>query len=157
MMRLALRRWRRAKLAVLSSFDRIIPNESQRVFALTLIVGAACGVAAVAFHLSIIWTESLLISGALSSSHYAILGILTPALGGLAGGILLSYVTPGARGSGIPQVKVAYAVKGGLLPLRDVIGKFVIGVLQIGTGASLGREGPTVHICAGLASVLGRT
>src|SRR5438270_13006278 len=32
-----------------------------------------------------------------------------------------------------------------------------IGVVQIGSGASLGREGPTVHICAGLASVLGRT
>ncbi|MFL6373679.1 MAG: chloride channel protein [Pyrinomonadaceae bacterium] len=150
-------RWRRLKLRVLGAFDRVLPSESQRVFALTLIVGAACGVAAVAFHLSIIWAEELLISRATASEHYGWLAILTPVAGGLLGGALLTYVVPGARGSGIPQVKTAFAVKGGRLPLRDVIGKFLIGVVQIGSGASLGREGPTVHICAGLASVLGRT
>lgn len=63
---------------------------------------------------------------------------------------------PGARGSGIPQVKVAYAVKGGRVPFVDAAGKFLIGVLQIGTGSSLGREGPTVQICAGVASSMGR-
>ncbi len=71
-------------------------------------------------------------------------------------GFLLSYVAPGARGSGIPQVKVAYAIKGGRLPMRDAVGKFFISALQIGSGASLGREGPTVHICATLSSWLGR-
>lgn len=60
------------------------------------------------------------------------------------------------RGSGIPQVKVAYAVKGGRMPFQVAIGKFVLGVIQIGSGASLGREGPTVQICAGIASLLGR-
>ncbi|MEO8695346.1 MAG: chloride channel protein, partial [Acidimicrobiales bacterium] len=34
--------------------------------------------------------------------------------------------------------------------------KFVIGVLQIGSGASLGREGPTVQICVGISSTIGR-
>jgi len=155
--RLVRRKWRRTKLALLSTFDRILPSESQRVFALTLIVGAACGLAAVAFHLGIIWAEELLIDPALQSSSYGWLAILTPALGGLLGGILLTYVVPGARGSGIPQVKVAFAVKGGRLPFREVLGKYVIGILQIGSGASLGREGPTVHICAGIASLLGRT
>jgi CIC family chloride channel protein len=155
--RLVRRKWRRTKLALLSTFDRILPSESQRVFALTLIVGAACGLAAVAFHLGIIWAEELLIDPALQSSSYGWLAILTPVLGGLLGGILLTYVVPGARGSGIPQVKVAFAVKGGRLPFREVLGKYVIGILQIGSGASLGREGPTVHICAGIASLLGRT
>lgn len=150
-------RWRALKLAVLRFFIRFAPKESQRVFALTLIVGAACGLAAVAFHLAIIKAESLLIDSALGSSNWIWLGVLTPALGGLLSGILLSYVVPGARGSGIPQVKVAYEIKGGRLPFRDSIGKFFIGILQIGSGASLGREGPTVHICAGIASALGRT
>lgn len=155
--RLVRRRWRHIKLGILARFDRILPGESQRVFALTLIVGAACGVAAVAFHLSIAWADGQLISRAAASSNYAVLTILTPLLGGLASGALLTYVVPGARGSGIPQVKIAYAVKGGRLPLSDVVGKFFIGVLQIGSGASLGREGPTVHICAGIASFLGRS
>lgn len=142
---------------MLRFFNRFIPNESQRVFVLTLIIGALCGLTAVAFHLSIIWAESILIDRSLASPYMLWLGILTPGVGALLSGLLLTYVVPGARGSGIPQVKVAYAVKGGRLPLRDAVGKFVIGVLQIGSGASLGREGPTVHICAGIASTLGRT
>ena len=135
---------------------RLIPKESQRVFVLTLIVGAVCGLAAVSFHLAIIKTEELLVGVALSSPNFVLLGILTPTLGGLLGGALLTFVVPGARGSGIPQVKVAYQIRGGRLPFRDAVGKFFISVLQIGSGASLGREGPTVQICAGIASALGR-
>ncbi|MEP6945875.1 MAG: chloride channel protein [Acidobacteriota bacterium] len=143
----------------LGLFMRFVPSESQRVFILTLVIGAVSGLAAVSFHLAIIECEKLLIEPAISApggSGYLML-VLVPTLGGLVSGIALYYVVPGARGSGIPQVKVAYSVKGGRLPLRDVIGKFAIGVLQIGSGASLGREGPTVHICAGIATNLGRT
>jgi len=82
--------------------------------------------------------------------------ILVPTLGGLVSGVLLYYVVPDGRGSGIPQVKVAYVVKGGRMPIRVAIGKFVIGVIQIGSGASLEREGPTVQICASIASSLGQ-
>lgn len=146
------------RLDVLRFFLRLVPSESQRVFILTLIVGAVCGVVAVSFHLSILWVEGLLIDRAMDAPAplQTWLTIFTPAFGGLIGGILLYYVVPGARGSGIPQVKVAYEIKGGRLPFRDAVGKFVIGALQIGSGGSLGREGPTVHICAGVASALGR-
>src|SRR5262249_6135707 len=44
----------------------------------------------------------------------------------------------------------------GRIRFVDSLGKFVVSALQIGSGSSLGREGPTVHICAGLASWLGR-
>jgi CIC family chloride channel protein len=77
-------------------------------------------------------------------------------VGGLVSGALLQYLFPNARGSGIPQVKVAYAGRSGPLRLRDSVGKFLVGALQIGTGSSLGREGPTVQITAGLASRIGR-
>ena len=138
---------------------RFIPGESQRVFILTLIIGALSGLAAVSFHLAIIWGETILITPALNQTGTlrTILTILTPAAGGLVSGIILYYVVPGACGSGIPQVKVAYAVKGGRLPFRDIVGKFFISALQIGSGGSLGGEGPTVHICAGIASSLGET
>jgi CIC family chloride channel protein len=77
-------------------------------------------------------------------------------VGGLVSGALLQYVVPNARGSGIPLVKAAYAGRSGPLRLRDSVGKFFISALQIGTGSSLGREGPTVQICAGIASRVGR-
>lgn len=134
------------------------PSESQHLFALTLLVGVVCGLTAVAFHLTIRAAEALFIDRALAApgSSWMLWTLLTPTLGGLIAGALLTWVVPGARGSGIPQVKIAYATEGGRVRFRDALGKFVIGALQIGSGASLGREGPTVQICAGAASLLAR-
>ena len=145
-------------MAALRLFVRLAPNERQRVFALTVIVGVLCGLAAVAFHLAIRFMETNLVGRAAAAPgrSWMVWLVLTPTLGGLAGGALLQYVVPEARGSGIPQVKVAYAVRGGKARLRDSVGKFFVGALQIGSGASLGREGPTVQICAGVASSLGQ-
>ena len=42
-------------------------------------------------------------------------------------------------------------------PIKETIGKFVLCSLQLGVGASLGVEGPTVHICTGVSSFLART
>jgi CIC family chloride channel protein len=162
-LRAFLRLWRprlrRANVAALRLFLRALPSERRRVFVLTIVAGVLCGLAAVAFHLSIRYAESLFINRAMMAQGHAWVWwtILTPTLGGLVSGALLQYVVPDARGSGIPQVKVAYAVRGGKLSFtHSTIGKFLIGSLQIGSGASLGREGPTVQICAGIASLLGR-
>jgi CIC family chloride channel protein len=125
--------WRRVNATLLRLFVRLVPGEAHRVFALTLIAGAACGLAAVFFHLSIIGTENRLIDRAMSAPGHSWMWwtILTPTIGGLLSGALLQYVVPGARGSGIPQVKVAYAIKGGRVPFRDAVGKFLIGVWRI--------------------------
>lgn len=135
-----------------------MPTENQRVWLLTLLVGALSGLAAVGFHLSIQFAERLMIEPALNAAGpwWIVLGLVVPVVGGLVSGALLTYVFPNSRGSGIPQVKVAYSIEGGQLPLRQGIGKFVVSTLQIGTGASLGREGPTVQICAAIASTIGR-
>jgi CIC family chloride channel protein len=137
---------------------RIAPTESQRLFALTVAVGLVCGLAAVAFHFSIRFAESVLVERALRApgQTWLVWGVVTPVLGGLTAGLLLKYVVPNARGSGVPQVKTAYASKEANIPLRDSLGKLVVSSLQIGSGASLGREGPTVQICSGIASALGR-
>ena len=134
------------------------PTEPQRLLALTVISGGFCGLAAVAFHISIGKVSDLLINRAQAAPHFhwIYLTILTPTLGGLLAGLALHYWVPGAVGSGIPQVKFAYARHAGRVPMRDAVGKFVLGVVQIGSGASLGREGPTVQICAGISTLLGR-
>jgi len=146
------------KLYVLRAEIRLAPTEAQRLLALTVSIGMSCGVAAVAFHLLIGFVERHLIDVAMSASGRSWIAwtIVTPFAGALVCGALLEYVVPNARGSGIPQVKVAFATRGARLRLRDSVGKFLVGALQIGSGSSLGREGPTVQICAGLASRLGR-
>jgi CIC family chloride channel protein len=125
---------------------------------LTVGIGIVCGLAAVAFHFAIQIAEQLLIEPAMSAPGRSWIGwtIATPTLGAAVCGLLLKYVVPNARGSGIPEVKIAFAGNSGQLQVRDAIGKFLVGSLQIGSGGSLGREGPTVQICAGIASALGR-
>ena len=137
---------------------RIVPTERQRLLALTIISGGLCGLAAVAFHVGIDKMSALLIDRAISAPNYSwiYLTILSPTLGGLLAGLGLYYWAPGAAGSGIPQVKAAYALEAGRVTMRDAASKFVLAVMQIGSGASLGREGPTVQICAGVSSFLGR-
>jgi CIC family chloride channel protein len=138
---------------------RRLPNEQQRLLAFTILAGGMCGLAAVAFHLSIAWLESLFIDRANAAPGFwwIVWTILTPALGGLVVGVGLTYWAPAAAGSGIPQVKVAFTLRYGLISMRETIGKFVLCALQIGAGASLGLEGPTVQICAGVSSLLART
>ena len=137
---------------------RRMPGERQRLLAVTILAGGLCGLAAVLFHLSIGWLESLMIEHANSApgNSWIWWTILTPAFGGLFAGIGLTYFAPDAAGSGIPQVKVGYTLRNGLITIRETIGKFVLCAVQIGSGASLGLEGPTVQICAGVSSMLAR-
>ena len=147
---------RLARLASLAS--RFVPGGRQRLFALTVFIGAACGLAAVAFHLLIELVSRLAIDPALAAPGRSWIWwtLLVPTLGGVVSGLALQYLVPNARGSGIPLVKVAYAGRSGPLRVRDSVGKFFVSALQIGTGSSLGREGPTVQIAAGLATRIGR-
>jgi len=135
-----------------------LPGERQRLLATTIVAGGVCGLAAVAFHISVIKSYGLLIDRAVSVPGRAWIWwtILTPALGGLVAGLGLTYWVPAAAGSGIPQVKVAYADRYGAITIKETIGKFVLCVLQLGSGISLGLEGPTVQICAGVTSFLSR-
>ena len=137
---------------------RRIPSERQRLLAVTILAGGLCGLAAVAFHLSIMGLESLLIERANGASGHSWIWwtILSPTIGGAVVGVGLTYFAPAAAGSGIPQVKVAYALRHGRVTVRETIGKFVFCALQIGSGASLGLEGPTVQVCAGVSSMLAR-
>ncbi len=138
--------------------QRLLPSESQHLFALTIVVGIVCGLVAVAFHLSIRAAEGLFIDRAMHAEgdSWMVWTIVSPTVGGLIAGALLTWVVPGARGSGIPQVKAAFALEGGRIRFRDAFGKFWLATMQIGAGASLGREGPTVQICAGATSLLAR-
>jgi CIC family chloride channel protein len=158
-LRPALETWARAlRLRALKVELRFAPTETQRLFALTIAIGVVCGFAAVAFHFAISLGERLLFTRAINmpGRSWIVWSVISPAVGGLVAGLLLEFVVPNARGSGIPQVKVAYSSREGVVRLRDSIGKFFLSSFQIGSGASLGREGPTVQICCGVASALGR-
>jgi H+/Cl- antiporter ClcA len=70
-------------------------------------------------------------------------------------------VLKATRGSGIPQVMAAIEIedrdlRARLLSLPVTIGKMALTLLGLAVGASIGREGPTVHVGAGLMFWIGR-
>jgi CIC family chloride channel protein len=136
----------------LSTLQQIRLRENQLFLALSIIVGIIAGLAAVLFSLSIDRLNHLFFG--LSPSSVRL--FLVPTLVSVVTGILLATVFPDVRGSGVPQTEAAFHLNGGVIPGRVPFGKFLTGVLCIGSGHSMGREGPSVQIGAGLASVIGR-
>lgn len=77
-------------------------------------------------------------------------------LGGFLSGWLIERFAPEGAGSGVPQVKAALGYVPMALNLRVAIVKLVSTMLALGSGLSLGRQGPTVQIGAALAAQLSR-
>lgn len=127
-------------------------REDQIFLALTLVIGALVGLVVVAF---IVLTERLgMRLYPVGSASWR--RVLIPVGGSLAMGYLLARYFPDARGSGVPQTKAALFAREGFISLRTVIGKFTCTAATLASGIPLGREGPSVQVGAGIASVLGR-
>jgi CIC family chloride channel protein len=127
-------------------------RESQIFMALALVIGALTGCAVVAF---------ILLTERLGMRLYPVGGapwrrLLFPVVGSLGIGYLLFRYFPNARGSGVPQTKAALFARDGRITLRTILGKFFCTSATLASGVPLGREGPSVQVGAGIASVLGR-
>ena len=79
--------------------------------------------------------------------------------------MLVSWITrrffPGSQGSGIPQSIAAlqmidHTSRTAVLSFRIAFGKILLTLIGLMSGASIGREGPTVHIGAAIMFSLGR-
>ena len=127
-------------------------REEQVFLLLSLLIGALTGLAVVAF---IVLTERAGMRFYPAESA-AWRRVLVPVAGSLAMGFLLFRFFPFARGSGVPQTKAALFALDGFISMRTVLGKFFCTATTLASGIPLGREGPSVQVGAGIASVLGR-
>lgn len=125
-------------------------HEDKILLLLTLVISAVVGLVVVAF---LALTERM---GTVLLSAGRFQRFLSPLIGSLIGGWLLFKFFPDARGSGIPQTRVALLLQNSVIGLRTIVGKFICSSISLGSGVALGREGPSVHIGAGIASVMGR-
>lgn len=82
--------------------------------------------------------------------------LLVPAIGGLMVGPLVTYFAPEAKGHGVPEVLKAIAIRGGKIRPVVVIVKAMASVLSLGSGFSVGREGPIVQVGSALGSTTGQ-
>src|SRR5246127_1206622 len=129
-------------------------REDQLFLFLAVLIGIFSGLAVVCFRIAIEWVHLVTLGSSMSPPVPRVL--VVPVVGGLLVALLVIYVFPGARGSGVNQTKAAVYISNGYIPFNTVIGKFVICALGIGTGQSLGPEDPSLQIGAGIPSHLGR-
>ena len=137
---------------LLSRFGKLQQREDQVFLVLALVIGGLTGAAVVAF---------ILLTERMGMRLYPVGGapwrrLLFPVAGSLGIGYLLYRYFPNARGSGVPQTKAALYAREGRITLPTVLGKFFCTSATLASGIPLGREGPSVQVGAGIASVLGR-
>ncbi len=82
--------------------------------------------------------------------------VLIPAAGGLIVGLLVYYLAPETKGHGVPEVMYAVDREGGRIRIRVAVIKALASSVCIGSGGSVGREGPIVQIGSSLGSSLGQ-
>ena len=78
--------------------------------------------------------------------------LLVPTAGGLLIGLFVHFFMPGRRPQGVAEVIEANALRGGRMPLAAGLKAALVSAVSIGAGASVGREGPVVHLGASLGA-----
>ncbi|MBE9227088.1 chloride channel protein [Phormidium sp. LEGE 05292] len=119
------------------------------------LIGLISGLAAVLLKQGVGWVGGFRVH----SLHLAYPWIVLPSiglLGGFLAGLLVERIAPETSGSGIPQVKAVLARVPIPLNTRVALTKLLGGILAIGSGLALGREGPTVQIGASIAAQLSK-
>ena len=146
-------------------FDRLLARTrltDQTVMVLCgLVIGVLGGLGALGFKLLIRVSQRLFygpghdlleIAQGLPTSHK----LLAPVIGGFIVGPIIYYIAREAKGHGVPEVMEAIVIRGGVIRPRVVLIKALASATSIGSGGSVGREGPIVQIGSALASTLGQ-
>jgi chloride channel protein, CIC family len=146
----------RSRTIKLDAFSRHL-----RILLLAVIIGAIGGYGAVLFRYTIKLIQFLfyqnkddILTFAAAIPVYFKVGL--PALGGLIVGILVSFGAPEAKGHGVPEVMEAIALRDGRIRKRVAFVKILASGICIGSGGSVGREGPIVQIGSSMGSTLGQ-
>jgi chloride channel protein, CIC family len=135
-------------------------------YLLSVLVGVVAGLGAVAFRDLIALFHNLLFLGKLSVvydanvhtplSPWGPFVVLVPVVGALGVTLLVQKFAPEAKGHGVPEVMDAiYYNKGIIRPVVALI-KSLASALSIGSGGSVGREGPIVQIGSSFGSTIGQ-
>lgn len=142
-------------------------SENSSLIVLAVAIGALAGIGAVAFRWLITWATEIFSGHAdysdvgHASNHWVPwLGpffiVLAPVVGGLIYGPLVYRFAREARGHGVPEVMYAINKRAGRIPAKVALIKALASAVTIGSGGSVGREGPIVQIGSALGSTIAR-
>ncbi|MBO6947368.1 MAG: chloride channel protein [Rhodospirillales bacterium] len=145
-----------------SAFRKAIRNEHLLLVGLGLVVGCVAGAAVIVFREAIELIElstfgittNMLARYELTVASWKL--ILIPAAGGLIVGLVTWKLMPGGQAQGVADVVEASAMRAGQMSSRVGIVSAFCSAVSVGAGASVGREGPAVHLGASLAGWIAR-
>ncbi len=128
---------------------------------LAIVVGVAGGLGSIVFRRMIEFFQEIFFEVLLPRITYMARGynlgiILLPVIGGLIVGPIVNRVAPETKGHGVPEVLEAINLKGGVIRSRVAAVKILVSSLSIGSGGSVGREGPIAQIGSSVGSILGQ-
>jgi CIC family chloride channel protein len=137
--------------------DRFSPPEGLLLLILSVLVGAATGLASVFFVKLIFAIQDFSFGSVLE--FFPALGkwiyLIIPIIGGLLVGPLILFAQE-AKGHGVPEVMQALILRGGRIRARVAAAKIAASAICIGTGGSAGREGPIIQVGSALGSSIGQ-
>ena len=142
-------------LSIPQRFRKLLRPQRRLAIFEAFLIGLISALAAVLLKAGVGWLGAWRVQKSLLLPAW----FLLPSVGlaaGLLAGWLVERVAPETSGSGIPQVKAVLARVPMALDLRVALIKLVGGILALGSGLALGREGPTVQVGAALAAQLSR-
>jgi CIC family chloride channel protein len=143
---------------LLSAANWFRSSETVAWLILAVVIGVVAGLGAVFFRWLIKAFQTIFITG--GGHAFSFFGdyyiILIPALGGLLVGPLIYFFAREAKGHGVPEVMEAVALRGGRIRPRVALVKILASSICIGSGGSVGREGPIVQIGSTMGSSLGQ-
>ncbi len=142
-------------------FELFQKHERTAITLIAIIIGVIGGYGAILFRIVIHAAEK--ISFGTSEQLLGAMGqlawwqrMLPPLIGISIVAPLVYWLAREAKGHGVPEVMEAVALRGGLIRLRVVFVKLIASAITIGTGGSVGREGPIVQIGSAAGSVIGQ-
>ncbi len=144
----------------------LYPQKQFGIFLLAILIGVIGGIAAWLFRLLIGFIHNFAFFGSLTAvydanqhtlpSSWGWLIIFVPILGGMVVVWLVKNFAPEAKGHGVPEVIHAIHYNQGIIKGRVSLVKALASAITIGTGGSLGREGPIVQIGSAFSSAIGQ-
>ncbi|HEY4490575.1 MAG TPA: ClcB-like voltage-gated chloride channel protein, partial [Acidobacteriota bacterium] len=131
------------------------------LFLLAAAVGIFGGIGAVLFKQATDLAQAFLVGNKPSFLEASLrlpwyLKLAVPAVGGLLAGLILFFLPKEAKGHGVSEIMEAVTIRGGILNLRAALVRSFSSLMSIGSGSSIGREGPIVQMAAAFASKIGQ-
>jgi chloride channel protein, CIC family len=151
------KRYHKFKRSLLLSLSKLTFPEYTVYTIYSIIIGIAAGLAAVLFHHSIDFFNKVFFEQTAEGLFFlgAAAVIILPALGMFIQAVMIRTAPDIAKRKGVAEVIKTVAVKGGYIPLRTTFFHFLAPVISIGSGGSVGPEGPAAQLGGGVASKIG--